>query len=167
MIDERSAYKASLGSAKSILCRLEGNHKLAKGECEVGSAVSSSPVEINPPPASADADLVTLIRSGLADFDPKDRTAIAAAIKVFDTHRLLQLRNAGKTLVEIARVVLGVAVTSVPADKITKWLDISEKVLSLLGKRIELQSTPVGATADDDRIVEFITRELADAVSRP
>lgn len=161
-VDERASYKASLGSAKSILCRLEEKHGLTKGACEV-----DAPVAVKPAPAPSDVDLVALVRSGLADFDPKDRKAIAAAIKTFNKPRLLQLRNAGKTLAEIARVVLGVAVTSVPADKITRWLDLSEKVLDLLGKRSELQSAPVGATADDDRIIEFITRELADAVSRP
>jgi hypothetical protein len=77
-VDERANYRASLGSAKSILCRLEDKHGLTKGDCGVDTPVatapvSSAPVSIKPAPDPAEADLVTLVPSGLADFDPKDR----------------------------------------------------------------------------------------------
>lgn len=153
---DSSTFRSSIDSTKSILCKLEKRNGIATGDCGRTAAETSGAV-----------DWVAEVRRGMSRFTVDERRNVGAAIRGFNRSRLYKLRQAGKTLSEIARVVLDTAQLHVHEDRIVPWLDLSARIVDLLSKRVELQSAPLAASPDDDRVVEAIVRELADAVSRP
>jgi hypothetical protein len=164
-------FDQHLADIKTRLCTLEENNDIDKGSCTLSGRAADG----GNPTAAPIGDLATLIRAELAKeikagrFTQTEFTTVGSRLRSIKPSDIQGLRNNGKKLGEIARLVLGQALNAAPLAKVDSWLSLVEKIVGVIDGQPQLQS--VAATAagpgTHDRLTEFFQDDLARAFAAP